>query len=35
MSQQNWEKLAQKQFEKMPASFQNDWKELRHKIYKD
>ena len=34
MSQKNWDKLARKQFEGMPTEFQNDWKELRHKVHK-
>lgn len=34
MKNKNWEKLALKQFKKMPVEFQEDWIELRHKVHK-
>ncbi len=34
MSQKDWDKLARKQFEGMPADFKNDWQDLRHKVHK-
>ncbi len=34
MTRKNWDNLARKQFEEMPAEFQDDWKELRQIVYK-
>lgn len=34
MTKTNWDKLAKKQFKKMPIEFQEDWKDLRQKVHK-
>lgn len=34
MSQKNWKKVANKQFNEMPKEFQEDWGELRAVVYR-
>ena len=33
MSKKNWIKIAQQEFEAMPKDFQEDWSELRARVY--
>lgn len=35
MARKNWDKVADDQFDKLPESFQKDWRELRDIIRKD
>ena len=35
MSKKNWDKVAQQEFDTMPAEYQEDWGELRGVVYRN
>ena len=35
MSRKNWDKVAQNEFDTMPAEYQEDWGELRGVVYRN